>query len=214
MTDQLVRDSIAIILTIFVCVAAFMNIKVPDNIITVWQIAIGFFFAGKISPTVNLSKAVPIVLMFLFFTGSVAQADVFNPIGGNVKYKSFLNSVNGSSINGNLLSDLTQIVNYLGIKEGEVYNFQLKKWVTTSSATIITYAPWNLSLDADLLDTDGVGGSITWNVGNYLPVQGVPVMQYIQYFSLIAGDGAENNSAGNVKNVSYVGAQFKLTFGS
>jgi len=43
-------------LTIFICIAGIFKIPLPDYIVTVWQIAIGFFFAGKISNNATLKS--------------------------------------------------------------------------------------------------------------------------------------------------------------
>jgi len=219
MNDAIMRDIIAgAVIAVYLYLLA-LGKAVNPGLASMALICFGYFFK---SPTAGgwqlgnpFKKTVaPALVLFLLLGAGTARADILNPVGSSVKYKGFLNSVNGASINGNLLSDLTQVVNYLGVKEGEVYNFNLHKWVTSSSATIITYAPWNVALDADLLNTDGGGGSIDWNVGQFLPVASVPVMQYTQYLSLIAGVGAENDVTGNVKFAGYAGVQFKLTFGS
>jgi hypothetical protein len=155
-----------------------------------------------------------ILLMFGFCT--LASADIFNPLPEQ-PHKAFLASVNGgSALSGNLLADATAIINYLGVKEGEAYNFNQHKWVTTTGATLISYTPWNLALDIQMLNADGVVGSIAWNIGNYLPVQNVPVMQYTQYLYLYGGAGAEQKQEADgsspMKFASVAGAEFKFTF--
>ena len=141
-----------------------------------------------------------------------AKADIFNPIGTNKKYSTFLSSVN-SVAPGNILADATAIISYLGVREGEAYQFSQHKWVTTSGATIVSL-PWNFAIGATMLNTDGVTGDLDWNVGAYLPVQNVPLMTYTQYLYIIAGSGWETTADGSFKPAYIVGPEFKLTFGS
>ena len=146
---------------------------------------------------------------------SVAKADIFNPLPARNSDKAFLASVNSTNAS-NLLADATAIINYLGVKEGEAYNFNQHKWVTTTGATIISYTPWNLSLDVQMLDTDGVVGSIAWNLGNYLPTNNVPVMNLTQYLYVFGGAGAEQRTEVDgstpMKFASVAGAEFKFSF--
>lgn len=147
----------------------------------------------------------------------IARADIFNSIPEKPN-QSYLASVNApTSINeATLLTDATAIINYLGVKEGEAYQFNQHKWVTTTGATIISYTPWNLALDVDMLNADGVVGSISWNIGNYLPVQNVPIMSMTQYLYLFGGAGAEQRTEVDgstpMKFASVLGAKFKFSF--
>lgn len=161
-----------------------------------------------------MKKLILSTLLIIGICG-VARADIFNPLPAKSTHQSFLASVNSSNP-GNILADASTIVNYLGVKEGEAYQFNQHKWVTTTGATIISYSPWNLSLDIQMLNADGVVASIAWNAGNYLPVNSVPVMQYLQYLYLYGGAGAEENTSDNnaMKIATIAGAEFKFTFGS
>ena len=99
----------------------------------------------------------------------LAKADVFNPISPENK-KVQLTSLQASGIfdSGTILTDVTQVINYLGVKDGAAYNFKLKQWDNTVGATFITYAPWGLSADLEMLNADGVAGVVAWNVGQFL----------------------------------------------
>lgn len=142
---------------------------------------------------------------------STAHADIFAPIdpapvADKVAAPTAFNSAT-------LLTDAAAVINYLGVKEGESYNFAQHRFVTTTGATIITYAPWNLSLDVQMLNDDGVTGNIAWNLGAYLPVQNVPIMNLTQYLYVTAGIGGEENEAGTAfKLAPTLGAEFKFSF--
>lgn len=160
-------------------------------------------------------KNIILSIMLVFGLCGVANADIFNPLPNH--NKAFLTSVNGSSaISGNILTDASTIINYLGVKEGEAYNFNQHKWVTTTGATLISYTPWNLGIDIQMLNADGVVAGLSWNVGNYLPVANIPVMQYTQYLYFFGGAGVEQKTEGDgttpMKFASVAGAEFKFTF--
>lgn len=149
-------------------------------------------------------------LLLVFGLGSVARADIFNPITkDNQKLSASIPTVFDT---GTILTDAAAIINYLGVKEGEAYNFNRHKWVTTTGATVISFPHWGLSLGISMLNADGVTGNIEWNVGKYLPTQSVPVMKYTQYLYLMGGAGIENDSNSNAKFASIAGAEFKFTF--
>ena len=156
-----------------------------------------------------MKKLMLALLLVVCFAG-VAKADIFNPIGTNKKYSTFLASVN-STAPGDILADASAIINYLGVREGEAYQFTQHKWVTTSGATIVSL-PFNFALGATMLNSDGVVGDIDWNVGAYIPVANVPIIQYTQYLYIEAGAGAEENSSNAFKAAYIVGPEFKLTF--
>ena len=157
-------------------------------------------------------KKLFLVTIMLFLIGCVPSfADIFNPIGpSNSKLTATTPALFDS---GTLLTDASAIINYLGVKEGYAYNFNAKKWVTTTGATIVSYTPWNLSLGITMLNADGVTGNLEWNVGNYLPVANVPIMKYVQYLYVFGGAGGEENTAGTAfKFASVAGAEVKFSF--
>ena len=85
--------------------------------------------------------------------------------------------------------------------------------VNTTGATIVTYAPWGLSADVEMLDADGVAGVVAWNIGNYLPVANVPVIKYFTYLYVDAGYGFEENANGTkFEGSPVIGAEFKFSF--
>ena len=150
------------------------------------------------------------MVLAVFVLGGVARADIFNPITPeNRKLSAAAPTIFDS---GTLLTDAAAIINYLGVREGEVYNFKSHSWVTTTGATVVTYSPWNLSLGVSMLNADGVAGTIDWNVGNYLPVNNVPVMKYLTYLYVVGGCGGEVDSNNNWKIAPILGAEFKFNF--
>lgn len=218
MQPTIVPDAIAIIMTIWVCYANYKQIVVTPDILLIWKVAIGVFFSDKTGITEivrtglksKLTKTLPVILFgLLMISPSSANADILNPISPTNQKLSASTPIIDS---GNILTDASTIVNYLGVQEGYAYNFELKKWDVISGATIITYAPWNLDLGIAMLDTDGVAGTIDWNVGKFLPVSNVPVMQYFSYLYVSAGAGAEEDANANWKFCPIVGAKFKFTF--
>lgn len=149
------------------------------------------------------------VVFAVFMLGGIAKADIFNPITtSDFKLKATTPTLFDS---GTLLTDAASIINYLGVKEGEAYNFNQHKWVTTTGATLISL-PWNLSIGVSMLNADGVTGNLEWNVGNYLPVQSVPIMKYTKYLYVMGGAGGEQTSQGAFKFCSILGAEFKFNF--
>ena len=158
-----------------------------------------------------MKKLVLAVMLFaLPMFASMANADIFNSIGQSTKATATAPVLVNENV---ILTDVTTIVNYLGVKEGTAYNFKLGQLDTTTGATIITYAPLGLSADLEMLDADGVAGVVAWNVGNYLPVANVPVIKYFSYLYIDAGYGWEENSNGTkFEGSPIVGAEFKFSF--
>jgi hypothetical protein len=146
-----------------------------------------------------------------------AHADIFQPIPHRAETKQFLADVNGLSTNADtLLTDAAAIINYLGVREGYAYQFNQHKWVTTTGATIVSYTPWNVALGVTMLNTDGVVADIDWNIGNYLPVQDVPIMNLTQYLYIFGGAGAqlktEDDGSQPMKFASVGGIEAKFSF--
>lgn len=156
-------------------------------------------------------KNIALSLLIMFGLMGIAHADIFNPI--TPKNEKLTLTAPSAFDAGTLLTDAATIINYLGVKEGEAYSFGQHKWVTTTGATLISYPAWNVALSVTMLNADGVTGNIEWNLGNYLPVQNVPVMKYTQYLYVFGGAGGEENSEGTAfKFTSVIGAEFKFTF--
>jgi opacity protein-like surface antigen len=158
-----------------------------------------------------MKKLVLLVALLTAIGCTAVFADIFQPVGPK---NDNLKATNVSAIfdSGTALTDAAQIINYLGVKEGYAYNFQSKEWVNTVGATVVTYAPWGVSLDVEMLKADGVAGVVAWNVGSILPVANVPVMKYFQYLYIDGGCGMEQNSASAWKVAPVVGAEFKFSF--
>ena len=153
-------------------------------------------------------KKLVLVIMMLVLPVVFAHADIFNPISPNQRFKA--TALNFDS--GSTLSDISTIINYLGVKEGYAYNFELKQFDNTVGATIVTYAPWGISADLEMLDSDGVAGVVAWNAGSYLPVANVPIIKYFTYLYIDGGCGMEANNSGTWKVAPTVGVEEKFSF--
>lgn len=155
-------------------------------------------------------KKLVLALMMLVLPVALVYADIFSPIAPSPKATASAPTLLNDNV---ILTDVTQIINYLGVKEGTAYNFKLKQWDATTSATIITYAPWGLSADLGMLDADGVEAVVAWNVGNYIPVANVPIIKYFTYLYVDAGYGFEENADGSkFEGSPILGAEFKFSF--
>lgn len=156
------------------------------------------------------------VLFTICFT-NLAHADMFDPIGAPKS----LRATESLSIPGvdadTLLGETTQILGYLGPKAGPL----LDKHGTTTylAATIVTYEPWGLSLNAGTtnLTPDGFAGTLNWNFGQYLPVANVPILNHISTGTIGGGWDyrhiADHNGDPVTWNDSWaVTAQLKGTF--
>ena len=156
------------------------------------------------------------ILMFCFI--GTAKADIFSPIGAPSNPKVVQNlTLTPVTLTpaqeATLLTDAANVINYLGVKEGAAYSFRQKQIVVTTSATIVTYVPWNTSLDISLLSDDGVSADLAWNVGAYLSVKDVPILSLTQYLYVFAGVGGEENKEGTSFGIAPVlGADFKFNF--
>ena len=151
------------------------------------------------------------LIVFVFGFAGLAHADIFNPITPASHKLALTEPTAAMFDSGTILADASQIINYLGVKEGEAYNFHTKSFVTTSSATFITYAPWGLSVDATMLNADGVALVAAWNIGNYLPVGNVPIIKYFNYLYVDGGFGWEQDANKAFKPAPLVGAEFKFS---
>jgi hypothetical protein len=229
MTDQEIRD-IVCILIIGVCLTiSALGHEIPPVVLGWAQICFGFLFGSKTAnytigrsnvtkeqtvttgaDTTKIVQTTAAIFVFLMLSVGTARADIFNPLPNVDKPALSQPVVNLDS--GTLLGDLTSVINYLGVQEGEVYNFNAKKWETITGATLITYSPWGLDAGVAMLNTDGIAGTIDWNVGQFLPVANIPVMKYFSYLYLSGGAGGEENSSSAWKLATFVGAKFKLTF--
>lgn len=75
---------------------------------------------------------------------------------------------------------VTELFNKLPIKEGVTYDYTHKRFLNTVGVEVASLGGFNL--DASYIGVDGVGGSLTYNLGN-LPVKNLPVLNYVQYLN-------------------------------
>jgi len=160
-----------------------------------------------------------VVLLVLCFVASFvvpAQADIF----GKREKKLEAKAGAGISIEPNtILSGLTQIVDYLGTREGMFYDFNEEEVCNYAGATLYTYDPWSLALDIGMLNFDGGAATLDFNIGELMPSEGVPIMNLLKYLYVGGGIGAryidtKNDNTDEKKWCAAYGvdAQCKFTF--
>lgn len=147
----------------------------------------------------------------MFGLTTVAHADIFGP---HTQTYQVYNPRLGEPLAiepSTIFTIITDAVNYLGSREGTVYDFKRKEWVTFTGATF--YTTHNFSFDIGMLNLDGVGAGVDYNLGAWLPTKGIPVLHYTQYLYVGGGCGARYDSDKSTWQVApYVGAEFKLVF--
>ena len=157
-------------------------------------------------------KNILLSIVIVFGLMGIARADIFGP-PVQPKYEA-VKASNGSLITiepATIFEDIANIVDYLGSREGTVYDFHQKQWETYSGATFYTWK--GFSADIGMLNVSGVGLSIDYNLGAFLPTKGIPILQYTQYLYVGGGCGGYFDSTKNAWEIApFAGAQFKLTF--
>ncbi len=158
-----------------------------------------------------------LVAVFALALTIPAYADIFPPIGETPKAKLMEPMAIPGVDPGTIIADGAQIAAALGTKEGGFYDIGRREYVNYAAATIITYAPYGLSLDFGALNTDGLAVSVDWNIGGAIPKQDAPLLNLFQYVYVGFGVGERytdlNDGAGSKWRSAYGPvAQFKLTF--
>lgn len=165
----------------------------------------------------NLSLCLSLVVIG---SQNIAHADIFNPIGVH-QDDVFSDTVSARSAtvgvdSGTILAEVTQIASYLGTREGYFYDINQHEFVNYAAATIITYDPYGLSASFGALNADGIGASIDWNAGKYIPTANVPLLNFTQYFYIGFGIGeryiSDNNGVDKWRFAYGPTGEFKFTF--
>lgn len=166
-------------------------------------------------------KRVMVLLMVIavMFLGGpqVVFADIFgSQISAKVMATTPPNQTATAIGPGQIIDELTKIVNYLGVREGTAY-FWAKNgsgMCNYAAATLYTYKPWGLAADIGLLNIDGGALTIDWNIGAVIPSDQVPILNLFKYSYIGGGIGAryiDVNDQGTKWNVGgIVDAQFKF----
>ncbi len=159
------------------------------------------------------------LLAFFIFTFAAlncntAKADIFGP-----RPEKRLTASQGVSIDpGTILADATQIAGYLGTREGVFYDFNAGEVCNYAAATIYTYQPYGIALDAGALNMDGFAVTVDWNAGANVPSDQVPLLNLVKYLYVGGGVGARDLDKSDTDStktwrVAYgVDAQLKFTF--
>ncbi len=157
------------------------------------------------------NKIIVLILAATLFQPVFAHADIFGPRPER-KLSATQNEELGFPVDpGTILADLTQITGYLGVREGVFYDFKEHEIVNYAAATIYTYQPAGISLDAGALNADGFAATIDWNAGAFIPADQVPLMNLVKYLYIGGGVGARDID-GKWKAAYGLDAQFKFTF--
>jgi hypothetical protein len=161
-----------------------------------------------------MKKFMVIMLMVaLAFTSSVASADVF---GGRSSKSKMMKSGTDQGIPvdpGTIIGALSQLGDYLGVREGIFYDFGTEETYNYLASTLYTYEPMNTSLSVGMLNTDGVAATIDYNIGAMIPSEGVPIAHLLEYWYVGAGLAYVKNDVKDEYQVGYgVSTQIKLTF--
>lgn len=156
-------------------------------------------------------------LSLVVIGGQNARADIFSPIGASEKFKLTETAPIPGVDSGTILADVSQIAGYLGTREGYFYDINQHEFVNYAAATIVTYDPYGLSVSFGALNADGVGASIDFNAGKYIPTANVPLLSLTQYFYVGFGIAERyidtGNGAGQTWKFAYgPTGEFKFTF--
>lgn len=82
------------------------------------------------------------------------------------------------------------------IKEGFMYDFQHKRGLNVLGLEIASYK--GFSLDAAWIGIDGFGGVANYSLSS-LPVQNLPILNYVQYLNIGYGLGYRTMALANVQ---------------
>lgn len=171
---------------------------------------LGFLKKGALEKMKKPIITAVIALMAICLT-STAHADIFNPIGQETKQKASQPMAIPGVDADTILAEVAQITAYLGVREGGLYDFGQHEFCNYAAATIVTYAPWGISLDLGLVNTDGFASTVDFNVGAMIPVENVPLLNLFKYL-YVGGGVAERSIDGNWKTSGVLDGQFKFTF--
>ena len=152
-----------------------------------------------------MNKALLVVLVLALALTGAAYADVFGPR----PMKADINGVPTDA--GSLLNEVTAAANYLGVREGAVYDIGRREFCNYAAATLYTVqnpvVP--VAIDFGAVNTDGIALTADANIGAAMPAQGVPIASALQY--LYVGCGVlERNLA---KSDTDPTTQWKTSFG-
>ena len=150
-------------------------------------------------------------------TTQVAHADIFGPRSAPkakgveaAEAPTFVDPVT-------ILDSASQIIGYLGTREGFFYDFEQEEFVNYLAATIYTEPETGIAFSAGMLNIDGFAVTADYNLGAIIPSQDVPLMNLLQYLYVGGGVGARHMDIGNGNGEEWhlaygLDAQLKFTF--
>lgn len=170
-------------------------------------------------------KRTLITILITMCFASSSYADVFGPkrYNGSIQKVGTLKANESTEIAPEIsmepetiVDHLDQIIEYLGPREGGFFDFSEGEYCNYIAATIYTYDPIALSFNIGMLNTDGVAGTIDYNVGRHIPCEDVPILNIFEYLYVGGGVGSRYLDDGSDKEkwkIAYgIDAQFKITW--
>ena len=137
-----------------------------------------------------MKKVILLVLIAVLSCG-VCYADVFGPAPVQ-KQKADINGVPVDA--GTLISEITAAANYLGVREGAIYDTGRREFCNYAAATAYTFqnpiVP--IAIDFGAVNLDGAAITADANIGAAIPAQGVPIAGALQYLYVGGGIMARN----------------------
>lgn len=146
-----------------------------------------------------------------------AFGDMFGPKRDSTSIRGAARSERAIVDSDTIIDTTSQILDYLGPKEGVFIDFgEGGECCNFIAGTVYTYDPWALSLAVGMINDDGAAVTVDYNVGKHIPCEDVPILSVFEYLYVGAGGGArslENSSGDDEWQAAYgLDAQFKLTW--
>jgi len=116
-----------------------------------------------------------------------------------------------------ILGYASEIIEYLGVREGVFYDCRSGEYANYAAATLYTYKPWATSISVGVLGVDGYAVTIDYNLGRHVPCESVPLLSIFEYLYIGVGIGSmrfDGDETGDSHRavVSGFDAQFKITW--
>lgn len=144
-----------------------------------------------------MKKALSLIVLALALFAAPAHADIFgNEDRQRMKASSLYEE--GATLSapfvdsGTILDYVTAILGYLSPRAGTFYDVEQEEFTTLLSATIYTLPDTGVAFGVGMTDTDGVVGSVEYNVGTHIPADDVPVLSLFEYLYVGYAAGARS----------------------
>jgi len=139
-----------------------------------------------------MKKVLAFLTLALMLSGT-AQADVFGDRTEKKMSAAYgANASAGYVDPGTILDYVAAIGGYLGVKEGFFYDVDNEEFVNYLATTLYTIPDTGIALNIGAVDTNGVIGSIDYNLGALIPADEVPLISLVEYLYVGLGAGMRN----------------------